>query len=102
MKVLPLLLALLLAWLAVAGGYHLTGYLHFQGGGGPAPFGLIICFPPAVPEAGHFGVAVALLGPLGLLLSAGLALWGWWQRRGRAGMVGARAPGDQRDIWLAG
>ena len=81
MKPLPILLALLLAWLAVAGGYHLVGYPHFLGGGGPAPFGLIIEFPPAVPEAQHFGVAVALLGPLGLVLLAWLALWGFRQRR---------------------
>lgn len=35
MKPLPLLLALLLAWLAVAGGDHLTGYPHFLGAGEP-------------------------------------------------------------------
>lgn len=99
MKPLPLLLALLLAWLAVAGGYHLTGYPHFLGGGGAAPFGLTICFPPAVAEAQHFAVATVVLGPPALLLAVWLALWGWWQRRGGVGKPGSA---DQRDIWLAG
>jgi len=105
MKVLPFLLALLLAWLAVVGGYHLLWYPHFLGAGGPVAVSLIFCFfcsPPAVSEALRFAVAVALLGPLGLVLSASLALWGRRQRRAGANRPGAPDPADHRDIWLAG
>ena len=96
MKVLPLLLAVLLAWLAVAGGYHLVDVPHFWGGGDTVPLPWIICFPPAFPELNHFAIAVVFLGGPGLLLLAGLALWGRWQRRA------GRCAGDNRDLWLTG
>lgn len=101
MKALSIMLALLLAWLAVAGGYHLTGFPHFLGGGGPAPLSWIICFPPAVPESGHFGVAVVFLGLPALLMLTWLAA-GLWQRPTGTGKPAAPGPADQRDIWLAG
>jgi len=100
MKALPLLLALLLAWLAVASGHHLVDAPHFWGGGGPAPFPMIICFPPPVPELYKFTVALVFLGVPALFLLAWLALRGQSQSRTGAGDGGG--PGDHADPWLDG
>ena len=92
----------MLAWLGAASGYHLVDAPHFLGGGGPAPLPWIICFPPAVPELHHFGIAVVFMGLPALLLLAGLALWGRRQGRGGACRAGRDGPGGHRDVWLAG
>ncbi len=98
MKALTLLLALVLAWLAVASGYHLVDAPHFRGGGGPAPMPWIICFPSPFPTP-PFAFAVIFLGAPALFL---LAVLGRRQLRGGPGRAGGNGPGDQRDLWLAG
>lgn len=107
MKALPLLLAVLLAWLAVASGYHLMDYPHFLGGGGPAPSllppGGGCCTPMSLIDflVRFVGVLLICSVPTAVLLIP-LAAWGWWQRRRGAYPAYGRGLGDNRDLWLAG
>jgi hypothetical protein len=89
MKTLPFVLALLLAWLAVAGGYHFVEQHAWAANTKPGP--AMTCF---LSSDLPFGVTLFFLSVPALFLPAGLALWGWRQRRSGHGA------GDNRDLWL--